>query len=214
MIYRVTFVSHTGALEIATVLHVEATGDDWLTPTPTPQQVADQVNTKMQAPYRNLLTTAYTFDRIDASTVTDPADPNQVPLHATHVVNAVGTRAPADSDLPPRICGMLRLNTALGGRSFRGRMFGPPLEGKAAIVSDLISATNDYTLAMNAFGDMIADANLAAGSSWGTLWSDTWHGRFVVYSPTRHRQGATPHAADVTSYTNTRRLAYLSSRDR
>lgn len=99
------------------------------------------------------------------------------------------------------------------GRSFRGRFFAPPLEGKTAVVADLISATNDYSTGLVAFADKVKDANLAAGGTWSTLWVSTWTGKFVVYSPTRHAQGSSPFTSDITGYSYSRRLAYLSSRD-
>lgn len=212
-IYRVSFRSHLGTLEVVNTLHLH-TNPDIGFPDPTPTAVAAEVNTELQAAYRNLLGTTYTFDSIDVVTVPDPNNPSEVPVAGTYGLGIAGARTLADSDLPPRICGMLAWRTGLVGRSFRGRFFGPPLEASTAIVADLISAANAYTTAMNAFGQKVADANLAAGSSWSTLWQDTWHGRFVVYSPTRRRQGFSPAWADITAYTNSRRVAYLSSRDK
>lgn len=215
VLFRVEFISHAGTLQVVNTLHVLANGDPWTHGgDPTPTQVADEINTKMQALYLNMLTPAYTFDRIHVVQVPNPNDPSQVPTAGEHNENLAGARTVGDSDLPPRIGGLLTFRTGLVGRGFRGRMFCPPLEKKAAIVADLIAPADDYTVAMNAFGAKVVDANLASGSTWSTLWTDTWHGKFVTYSPTRHKQGNTPFTADITSYTNTRRLAYLSSRDK
>jgi hypothetical protein len=189
-------------------LHVHTTQND-----PSPGALSDEINTKMQAAYRNLLPTTYTFDSIDVQTVVNPNNPSEVPAAGSHALGIAGARTVADEDLPPRIGGLLSWKTDSIGRYARGRFYGPPLEKKAAISGDLIAAGDDYSTAMNAFGAMVTDANLSGGSSWSSLWLTTWQGKFVVYSPTRHKLNTSPYWFDIKSYAYTRRLAYLSSRD-
>jgi hypothetical protein len=208
VLFRVNFLYHLGTLRCVNTLHVATTGG-----APSPQNVADEINTHLQATFRNLLATTYTWDSIDVQTVTDPNNPAEVPVGYSKPIALAGARVVSNSDLPPRICGMATWRTGAVGRSFRGRFFGPPLESTTQVVGDVITAAGTYTPALNAFAARVVEANLASGSTWSSLWLDTWHGKFVVYSPTRHRQALDPYYRDITSYSNTTRLAYLSSRD-
>lgn len=214
MIYRVNFVSRIGAagIDLVNTFHVWADGDVWSVPDPSCAQVAAEVNTELQAAYRNMLGTNATLDRISVSTVTDPSDPSQVPSMADYALGLAGARTLADDDLPPGLCPRITWRTSSSARSFRGRSFLPPVETTTAMVDDQLSAANAYTTAIGVFGDKIVSANLASGSTWSSLWTDDWHGKFVVYSPTRHAQGLDPYYLDITSYTIRRNVYELRSR--
>lgn len=213
MIYRVNWISTKGTLEVVNTQHVFADGDAWLDPDPTPQEVADEIYANIGLHYRNMLDDSYTLDRLDVTTVTDPNQPDQVPLSGSHAVGVAGNRASTNEDLPPRIGGLITWRTGLGGRNFRGRMFCPPLESSAEVEADLIKSGQAYSNAINNFAAAVQVGNLSSGSGWSTAWIDTWHGKFVVYSPTRHKLGLSPIYAVITAGTFNRRFAYLSSRD-
>lgn len=214
-LYRVNFVSKLGTIDIVNVLHVVTESDvAWpLTPpNPSPAEVAAEVNSKVQAPYRSMLGANATLERISVSTVPKPGDPSQVPTVGEYAVGVAGARAVADPDLPPALCGHITWRTASAGKSFRGRSFCPPIEQKGEIEDNLLTTGGDYFLAMTFFADTIEDANLDSGSTWSSLWRDTWHGRFVVYSPTRHAADESPWTSDITVGVPRRDIGELRSR--
>lgn len=211
-LYRVTFVSTKGTLEVVNTFHVAASPVGTNDP-PTPAVLANEISGQLSAIYREMLTPSYTLDRIDAITVTDPNDPTQVPVGGTKSVQGAGARAVGDEDLPPRIGGLISWRSAFVGKSFRGRTFLPPVEKRVALSNDLIADGDGYSTAARGFANKIMDANLASGSGWASVWTDTWHGKFVIYSPTRHKHGTAPWWVDITGYRYDRKLAYLRSRD-
>lgn len=213
MIYRINFVSFKDRLEVVNTLHVWADGDFVSNPDPSAQQVADEVSGHLNLQYRGMLGAEYTLDRIDCVTVTDPNQPSQVPSAGSHSVQSPGLHAGSNVDLPPRIGGMVQWRTGNVGRSFTGRFFCPPLENSTEIAADLITAGGAYSTAVNLFTGTVLDGSLSGGGSWGSLWTDTWHGYFGVYSPTRHKRGEAPFLSRITGATYKRHLAYLSSRD-
>lgn len=213
MIYRLNWIFSKGVWSGVCTQHVWADGDDWLNPVPTPQQVADEVSGHLTTEFRAMLANTYTLERLDVVTVTDPGDPGQVPQQGSHAINSSGSRSPTNDDLPPRIGGLQKWQTGLGGKNFKGRMYTPPIESTTELDHDLIKNLGPYADAMGAFGAKVVLANLSGGGGWSTLWTDTWHGFFVVYSPTRHKANVEPFYAKITGSSSTRRPAYLSSRD-
>lgn len=213
MLYRVNFLSHLGTLEVVNTLHAYSTEAYTITPTPTAQQLAEELEINLATLYRAMLATTYTLDSIDVQTVPDPNDPAQVPTAGSSGVSLLGTRTVANSNLPNRIGGLLSWNTGFTARYARGRMFTPPVEVDSAFTSDLLSASSSYVVACNAFADAVLAANAETpGAPWSGNWT-TWGLKFYVYSRSRHRAGQNPNLFEITGYTNARRAAYLSSRD-
>lgn len=213
MLFRLNWIYTKGTIECVTTLHVQADGDDFNDPNPSPQEVADEVFGNLNLHFRNVLHDSWVLQELSCTTVTDPNNPDQVPVQGTHVSGAPGNASAASEDLPPRICGMIGWRTGLGGRSFRGRSFMPPLEDSAQVTDDLITNNAAYDNAIENYATNVQVANLSGGGGWTTGWTDTWHGKFVVYSPTRHKLGLDPFMAPITGFRWDRKLAYLSSRD-
>jgi hypothetical protein len=109
------------------------------------------------------------------------------------------------------MCGLLSLRTAFAGRSFRGRMFLPPLESATDLTNNLIDVGSTYTTAVNAWKAKLDDS-FGGGGTFSSLWNSTWSARVVVYSPTRHRANADPISADLTSVRYDRSAHWLRSR--
>lgn len=217
MLYRVNFVSFVGTLQIVNVFHVRTNANDWIAGAfggadPHPSDLATEVDTALTTLYRAILGTNATLDKISVTTVPDPGNPSQVPTGGEKSVNLAGTRVLADLDLPPALCGHITWRTDSSGKSFRGRTFLPPIEKTGAVGSDLIRTTDAYYTAAVAFGDKILNAHLASGSSWSSLWHDTWSGKFVVYSPTRHAAHTAPWTSQIKSYVMRREVGELRSR--
>jgi hypothetical protein len=198
-LWRVEFLYHVGGFTLVNTLHVWESGAGPFTQ--TAQNVADAVNTDLQATFRNMLDDVYTLDEIKATKVKDPYGVGVVPAPGSHPIGVLGARASANHDLPNRICTMISWRTDSGGRRARGRFFCPPLEASTSIAADLIGSGTAYGLAVAAFAADVVDQGL--GSSL----------EYVVYSPTQHRLGLTPFVFKITGYVWPRKLAYLSSRD-
>lgn len=214
-LYRANFISTRPAHDpCVNVLHVVANADAFmLTPDPSCAEVAAELGANLTAQYRALLPTEHTFDRIDVSTVTDPWVPSQVPSQGSHVVALPGLQSTVTVDLPQRICPLISWRTALAGRSFRGRTYLPPLLDSTDLTAGKLTSGSPLRIAIDAFAQKIVDASLSSGSTWQSLWMDTWHGKIVVYSPRRHALQLNPYYADITGFVTNGALGFLSSRD-
>lgn len=217
MLYRVNFISSKGTLSAVNTMHVITSNTAWASPfdsgNPTPQALADEINTQLNTVYRAMMGVNWNLERITAVTVPDPNDPTQVPSAGEHAVGVAGSRSVADDELPSQACGLLSLRTAFAGRSFRGRMFLPPIESSNALTDKFINSGHAYTVAVNAFKTKLDD-HFTGGGTWSSLWLATWEARIVVYSPTRHKRGDEPFFAPVTTTRYDRSVHWLRSRAR
>lgn len=199
-LWRVEFRAHFGTLEIVNTLHVEENAPGL--PANDATDVAGQVNSHLQAAYRNMLSTAYTLDEIVAVSQPLVYGSEEVPTAGTVVVGQPGAYEPSDDDLPPRICTMILWKTAAHGRRFTGRFYCPPCEGKTSIQDDLIAAASAYGTGVAAFRDQVDGQPLTADLS------------FVVYSRRLHALNEPVYTFPITAGIWRRKLAYLSSRDK
>lgn len=212
MFYRVNFLYRTLTFNNVCTLHA-ADLEPWDNDgTPHLANVLAGVS-ELVTPFRAMLRTNWTLDGIDVQTVPDPNQPDQVPSASSLAVGLAGTRTTTDAHLPPRIGGMIKWRTSLVGRSFRGRMFCPPLEDTGSIVADLISSGSLYSIAMTAFANRVLDGNrIGPGADYGGVW-DSEPLNWGVYSPTRHKLNLLSFTI-INGFTVDNKLAYLSSRDR
>lgn len=213
MLYRASFVSTRATEECVNTIHFADHASQWtgLTSSPTPAAVADELATHLVAGYRTILLNEWTFDRIDVVTVPDPLDPNAAATGGSHHVGLAGTRTGTDDELPIAVCGVAKLTTAKLGRSYRGRLFLPPIMDTQALDNGQIKATSAYLSAAQGWCNDIL-GSMGGGSAWSTLWIDTWHLVPVVYSRTRAMRGLSPAWESVTSITVPRGVHWLSSR--
>jgi hypothetical protein len=215
-LFRVTFLSHKTAdptADVVNVLHVVAKDDpSWeFAPDPNAQAIADEIDTQLTSLYRAMLANTYTLASIDVLTVTDPNQPAQVPSGYTKPKNLAGTLIPVDDELPQQVCALMHLKTATRGRSARGWLFAPPAEQKDLVNNDLFGDPSNYLNAINAFCTKL-NAHFGGGSTWSSAWTDTWHGRFVIYSRRRHKLALTPYTFPVVSASTDRTVHWLRSR--
>lgn len=170
------------------------------------------VATELATPFRALMTTGYTLGEIVTTTVTNPNDLDEVPQQVSTAVGLAGTRASANLDLPPRVCGLIGWKTNLTGRSFRGRMYTPPIESTSELSANLLTVAGVH-VQMTAFANRVLDGNrIGPGADYGGAW-DAGASTFGVYSPTRHAQLLLAYTI-INGWTLTRKPSYLSSRDR
>jgi hypothetical protein len=215
VIYKASFIaSKLGKTSVCT-MHLRSADVDWWetfdTDNPDPLDVANELDTQFRTLWLNLLHTSWTFDRIAVTTVTQPGNPGQVPRAAEKAIGVAGARPGSNTDLPDPMCGLLSIKTGLAGRSFRGRMFLPPIEVSGEVIGDLLSSAGNYSTAVAAFQTKLTNS-FGGGSTFSTLWQDTWHMRIGIYSPTRHRQGFNPWFSNATSTRYDRSVHWLRSR--
>lgn len=165
------------------------------------------LHTYFATTYRALLKTAWTWDQIDCSQVSDVLDPAPI-LKVTTAVNQAGTASNPSVGTPVPICGLVSLKTPLASRRYRGHLFLPPLFDEAQINGAGIQNGGAYDTAKN---------NFAAALATGAGSSPTWTGSFlsnctlVVYSEAGTRAGSGVFAV-VTAVTSNDQAHWLRSR--
>lgn len=214
-IYRVTARSTVQGQEVVNTWHVATDKGTslWSWPldtTASPQDVADHFDTKLTALYRAMVTTDGLFHGWTVTDEHDPADPQKVPEAATKAVELAGTRSnTTGTECPLELCGMARLSTGKGGRSFRGRSFLPPVVERAQI-TDQNLGSGSYWTACTAFITELTKG-FADQSGWLTPWS-SWDANIVVYSRHRRVQQLDTFIAPVKSASMDARAHWLRSR--
>jgi len=176
----------------------------------TPSDVADQVDTKLTGPYRGILASNYTLDSYTVSTVENPNDENAIGEQAQKFKGLAGSRTPADFELPAPVCGMIKLGSSNPGRSYRGRMFLPPLESRADIASNVIVTSGTYGTNVTAFIAALDDFLSSNGGV--TYESGVKRLRLVIYSRTRHARAASPYWVYCNSISFSSVVRFLRSR--
>jgi hypothetical protein len=199
-VWRVEFRCSIGTLLMVNTLHVVETGAGPFVKTAV--NVADEVNTDLQATYRAMLGSTYSLDEIFAVQIPAVYGGVGVPAAGSHPLGIGGARTLADTDLPPRICTMVQWLSATYGKHARGRFYCPPAESKATVVENIISGSSAYGTAVAAFAADVVDQGMAAPL------------KYCVYSPTRHAAGDDVPWYVITGSKWSQKLAYLSSRDR
>jgi hypothetical protein len=124
-----------------------------------------------------------------------------------------GTRSTANTDLPSALHALIQLRTAKIGRSFRGRIHMPPLLSETDLTDKLFTTSGSYYTALAAFAAKLG-SSFGGGSTWSSLWIDTWHAKVGVYSRTRRARGEDTWFEPVTSASVTREPHWLRSRTR
>lgn len=215
MIYKASLIAVKSTKTCVCTLHLRTADTDWAdlidTSNPSPLDVANELDGQLRTLWLNLLHTSWTFDRIAVTTVGNPNNPSQVPSAAEKAIGVAGARPGSNTDLPDQMCGLLSIKTGLAGRSFRGRIFLPPIEVSGEVVADTLTTGGNYSTAVAALQTKLLDS-FGGGSTWSTLWRDTWHMKVGVYSPTRHRQGFTPFFTNATATRYDRSIHWLRSR--
>jgi hypothetical protein len=216
-IYRVAFRSSENEVDVVNVFHVGAHMDapDWTRPhpaSPSPADVAGEIESHLVTKYRAMLADSATLHDITVQDEVDPANPGDAREAHVTTVELAGTRSVSFENAPPAICAVATLTTANIGRSFRGRFFAPPLMNNSDLTNGVIDDTSAYLVAIRAFADELRQ-ELGGGSAWTSLWMDTWHMQFGVYSRTRRAHDFSPYFSRITGFNVKRTPHWLRSRE-
>jgi hypothetical protein len=216
-IWRAAFRSSENEVDVVNVFHVASHEDtlEWLIPggdAPTAQDIADEIDTHLTTKYRAMLADSATLHDITVQDEVDPANPGRAREAFVKTVELAGSRSVSFENAPPALCAVATLTTANMGRSFRGRFFAPPLMNNSDITGGVIDNTSAYLVAIRAFADELLQED-GGGSAWTTLWEDTWHMRFGVYSRRRRALDFTPFFAPYTGFRVNGKPHWLRSRE-
>lgn len=214
-LYRCAFRYHEGGREMVNTFHLGVQLEDlvtWgFTGAPSPEEVADEVSSHLTTKFRAILTTGAVLHDLTVMDEQDPLDPGAAREGHVKSLELAGTRAESNRDQPLEMCGVATLRTGKIGRSFRGRMFLPPVVSESAVTTTTFTTAGDYWLACIAFlNDFIP--SFGGGSVWSTLFIDSWHASPVVYSRTRRARGEDQWANVVDSFRLNRAPHWLRSR--
>lgn len=182
---------------IVNVVHIEC---DVLASPPNWTNIAADVNTWLGQKWRNILSTADTFDTI---TVTDENYPGSTHGQGVFVAGGAGARAPNDFKLDPALCVLDSWRTAVAKRYARGHVFYPPAYDTTTVAGVggwLTSAA--YWIACKAFGDAYVAGSVAGSTSYVA----------EVFSPHLVALGQTPFSTPIKGHLVGSRQHWLRSR--
>jgi hypothetical protein len=213
-LYRVTAHFSRGSLNYASTFHVIAKDTSaplaWVSADPSPAALLAELDTRLRTAWRATLDTSSTFVRWHCATITPPNDDAAVGQVGELAVGQVGTGTTANN-LPQWLALMTTYLTDYPGRSFRGRMYSPPLLSESSIGGGLVMSVHPQLVSWKAF-QVEFMKGVKGGSTWGTLWTDTWSAAPVVYSRTRHARGQDPYWSYIKSAVTVGQLHHLDSR--
>lgn len=162
--------------------------------------VANEINTGVGTEYKNVLNNGVRWN--DILVQTEPvADPGT--SVGVKNINAVGTRVPADAGLGLATTALAAVKTNTPKRYARGRMWLPPMVGKAALTTGgLVDQTNAYYTTAVAFLNKLLSGFSVGGNDY------SW----IIYSKRQADQGFSPDSFEVTGYVIRTEPHYLRSR--
>ena len=177
------------------------------------QGVVEEFAALAVTPYKNLLTTADTFDTIIGKQVADPLSvPPDVVLEYQHTVGGAGTRTfPAANRGPDQLCGLVGFYTPNASRRFRGHNFMPPLHDNTQLQGEALSPTGSYYIAMGGWVTFLQTGLVNAT----TRWTGSHLGAYsiVIYSK-RAAQTGQPSVANCSAILRSTQTRWLRSRAR
>lgn len=203
-LYRCTYgYNSQGGGACALTFHVAAHSDtpSWVPggdPDPGPQDVFDEIDTHLTTKFRAMLAVVDGNPELKVEDAWDPLNPDSPREMYGAIINSPGTRTVTNQDVPTPEAAIVALRTDKIGRSFRGRFWAPPVYDESQITAKTWLTTGSYYLAVKAFADELGKS-FGGGSSWSTLWQDTWHAKVVVYSRIRRARDLSPFVEPVTS---------------
>lgn len=214
-LYRIAWRYTENGVECVNTLHVATSTDvpTWIGGSaPDPEALATELNTRYTTKFRAMLTNSATLHDLTVQDELDPLNPSEAREGFVKSIELAGTRVESNRDQPNMLCAVATLQTGKIGRSFRGRMFLPPVVSESAVSTGTFTTAGDYWLACIAFLKEIAPT-FGGGSAFSSLWLDTWHAKHVVYSRTRRAHGDDEWANDIVSYRLNKTPHWLRSRE-
>lgn len=203
---RVVFEANNGPAEVINTLHYDLVGNT-LDDAASLQDLADRLADDLLALWKALFDPAWTIEPVLVTDELDPLNPSAPRSGASGGSAGPGTGSDFGSStrLPNPLCALASIRTGLLGRSFRGRMFLPPVWNESNTVDGQVGGARLVTY--RAFTNAIPkEPDIIVGPSTATA-------EWVVYSPTRRALDLDPYATPVDSITVGTKLHWLRSRD-
>lgn len=204
-IARVVLRATNGANEIVSTLHYDLTGNA-LDDAPSLQNLADRIRDALVPAWKACIIPSWTVQPVEVIDEKDPLHPDALRSAVASGTAAAGTRLapPSGEVLPIEACGMLTLRTDHIGRSFRGRMFLPPVWSDASIDNGVLAGSQ-----FTNYGAVRTAIPLAPDVVTGP---STATAHLCIYSRTRRARSASDYAAHVSSITLDNTVRWLRSR--
>jgi hypothetical protein len=163
---------------ISNTVHVFDIGLNNPPDVPTLQGLADEFWTWIAATYLATVHSSSTVDQVTSKQVMDPLI-KQSPLEAAHIVNLPGTHAPAGTQAPNSLCGVLAIKTQLASRRGRGHLFLPPAVASTAFSGDILNQADPYYTNCVAFATRL-QAGCGPSQTWTGSHLSQW--QLCIYS--------------------------------
>jgi len=116
-IYRVRFVCNTSTQIAINTLYLRCTLQTAPGLDPTQEDIAIQVDTDSEAPYKAMMSADAAYRGVSVQLVTDP-----LPVFASSIANA-GFGTAAGTNVPANVAYVIGTTTAFAGRKWRGRIY-------------------------------------------------------------------------------------------
>ena len=202
---RVVLKAELGSNSIVSVLHYDLVGTA-LEPTPTLQALANRIRDAVIPAWRACIIPDWLVQPVEVIDERDPLHPDANRTSVTAGTPQAGLRltAPSAEVVPIQMCGMATLRTGRIGRSFRGRMFMPPLWSDNSMSDGVLSGAQ-FTNYQGLVASIPLEPDLVTGGGTGTA-------NLCVYSRTRRALDHDPYAQHVTAITLDNTVRWLRSR--
>lgn len=157
---------------------------------PDPNDVADAINTHLQAALRAILSSQDTYQEC---LVREMVLPPAIGVAGIAVQNSVGNLTTTDDWLPRGVVPIINIHTNVSSRSARGHIAGPS-PGRTGIFKSGRVWSTTYQALLDSFAALLDD-HMTLGSINATDLVP------VVYSRTRHIRGDSPYSFNVSGAT-------------
>lgn len=200
-------LSATGAgQQVVNTLHYN--GDEGTlgaSPAASIQALADRLRDDLMVKYRAMFPSYWTINPIVCTEERDPQNPSDPREQRSAGPGGAGSITYSGDLVPMAICAVAQARTHSVGRSFRGRLFLPPIWAEQYMSGDETTGAWN-SIATNFLNAIPLAPDIVFGPSTVSV-------KNVVYSRTRRGRDENPYATDVTSYVLSGRLHWLRSRE-
>lgn len=204
-IARVVLRAELGSNSIVSVLHYDLEAN-LVEALPSLQALANRIRDAVIPAWRACIIPDWLVQPVEVIDERDPLHPDANRTSVTAGTPQAGTRLapPAGEVVPIQMCGMATLRTGRIGRSFRGRMFLPPVWSDNSIDGGVLAGAQ-FVNYQGLVASIPLQPDLVTGAGAGTA-------NLCVYSRTRRALNHDPYAQHVTAITLDNTVRWLRSR--